>query len=115
MGYQKVGAFALMKAHGILEQQLKPLGYSVTWQEFSGGPQLLEGLKGGAVDFAHSGEAPPIFAQAASIHRIRARRAEVRGDPGAKGQSDQDGRRSQGQEDRTEQGLKRALPTRASA
>ena len=65
MGYQKVGAFALMKAHGILEQQLKPLGYSVTWKEFSGGPQLLEGLKGGAVDFAHSGEAPPIFAQAA--------------------------------------------------
>jgi sulfonate transport system substrate-binding protein len=54
-----------MKAHGILEQQLKPLGYSVTWKEFSGGPQLLEGLKGGTVDFAHSGEAPPIFAQAA--------------------------------------------------
>jgi len=65
MGYQKVGAFALIKAHGILEQQLKPLGYSVTWKEFSGGPQLLEGVKGGAVDFAHSGEAPPIFAQAA--------------------------------------------------
>ena len=35
-GYQKVGAFALLKAHGILEQQLKPLGYSVTWKEFSG-------------------------------------------------------------------------------
>ena len=34
MGYQKVGAFALMKAHGIFEQQLKPLGYSVTWKEF---------------------------------------------------------------------------------
>jgi len=47
MGYQKVGAFALLKAHGILEQQLKPLGYSITWKEFSGGPQLLEGLKGG--------------------------------------------------------------------
>jgi sulfonate transport system substrate-binding protein len=65
MGYQKVGAFALLKAHGILEQQLKRLGYSVTWKEFSGGPQLLEGLKEGTVDFAHSGEAPPIFAQAA--------------------------------------------------
>ncbi len=65
MGYQKVGAFALLKAQGILEQQLKPLGYSVTWNEFSGGPQLLEGLKEGLVDFAHSGEAPPIFAQAA--------------------------------------------------
>lgn len=65
MGNQKVGAFALLKARGILEERLKPLGYSVTWKEFPGGPQLLEGLKAGAVDFAHSGEAPPIFAQAA--------------------------------------------------
>jgi sulfonate transport system substrate-binding protein len=64
MGYQKVGAFALLKVHGILEERLKPLGYMVTWQEFPGGPQLLEGVKTGAVDFAHSGEAPPIFAQA---------------------------------------------------
>jgi len=52
-------------AHGILEERLKPLGYMVTWKEFPGGPQLLEGMKTGAVDFAHSGEAPPIFAQAA--------------------------------------------------
>src|SRR5215216_5498090 len=65
MGYQKVGAFALLKARGILEERLKPLGYTVTWKEFPGGPQLLEGVKAGAVDFAHSGEAPPIFAQAA--------------------------------------------------
>jgi sulfonate transport system substrate-binding protein len=64
MGYQKVGAFALLKVHGVLEERLKPLGYTVTWKEFPGGPQLLEGVKGGAVDFAHSGEAPPIFAQA---------------------------------------------------
>ena len=67
MGYQKVGAFALLKVHGILEERLKPLGYMVTWKEFPGGPQLLEGMKTGAVDFAHSGEAPPIFAQAAGV------------------------------------------------
>jgi sulfonate transport system substrate-binding protein len=65
MGNQKVGAFALMKARGMLEERLKPLGYTVTWKEFSSGPQLLEGIKAGAVDFAHSGDAPPIFAQAA--------------------------------------------------
>ena len=65
MGNQKVGAFALLKARGILEERLKALGYTVTWKEFPGGPQLLEGVKAGAVDFAHSGEAPPIFAQAA--------------------------------------------------
>jgi sulfonate transport system substrate-binding protein len=65
MGHQTVGAFALLKARGILEERLKPLGYAVTWQAFPGGPQLLESIKVDAVDFAHSGEAPPIFAQAA--------------------------------------------------
>ncbi len=65
IGHQRVGAFALLKPRGILEERLKRLGYTVTWKEFPGGPQLLEALKVGAVDFAHSGEAPPIFAQAA--------------------------------------------------
>ena len=65
MGNQKVGAFALLKARGILEERLKPLGYTVTWKEFPSGPLLLEGIKAGTVDFAHSGDAPPIFAQAA--------------------------------------------------
>jgi sulfonate transport system substrate-binding protein len=65
MGNQKVGAFALLKASGMLEERLKPLGYTVTWKEYTSGPQLLEGVKAGAVDFAHSGDSPPIFAQAA--------------------------------------------------
>ena len=64
MGYQKVGAFALLKVHGVLEERVKQLGYTVTWKEYPGGPQLLEGVKTGVLDFAHSGEAPPIFAQA---------------------------------------------------
>jgi sulfonate transport system substrate-binding protein len=65
MGNQRVGAYALLKARGMLEERLKPLGYTVSWKEFSSGPQLLEGLKVGSVDFGHGGEAPPIFAQAA--------------------------------------------------
>ncbi len=65
MGNQKVGAYALLKARGLLEDRLKPLGYTVSWKEFSSGPLLLDGLKVGAVDFGHGGEAPPIFAQAA--------------------------------------------------
>jgi sulfonate transport system substrate-binding protein len=65
MGHQRVGAYALLKTRGMLEDRLKPLGYTVSWKEFSSGPQLLEGLKVGAVDFGHGGEAPPIFAQAA--------------------------------------------------
>jgi sulfonate transport system substrate-binding protein len=64
IGHQTLGAYTLLKQQGTLEQRLRPLGYSITWTQFPGGPQLLDGLKMGAVDFAHAGEAPPIFAQA---------------------------------------------------
>jgi sulfonate transport system substrate-binding protein len=40
-------------------------GYKVTWTEFPAGPQLLEAVNVGAIDFGNTGEAPPIFAQAA--------------------------------------------------
>ena len=65
VGYQKYGTFLLLKARGLLEKKLEPLGYSVTWTEFPGGPQLLEALNVGSLDFGITGEAPPIFAQAA--------------------------------------------------
>jgi sulfonate transport system substrate-binding protein len=66
IGHQTLGAYTLLKQEGTLEQRLRPLGYSITWAQFPGGPQLLEGLRAGAVDIAHAGEAPPIFAQAAN-------------------------------------------------
>jgi sulfonate transport system substrate-binding protein len=65
IGYQKYGTLILLKGKGTLETALEPLGYSVTWTEFPAGPQLLEGLNVGAIDFGSTGEAPPIFAQAA--------------------------------------------------
>jgi sulfonate transport system substrate-binding protein len=65
VGYQKYGTFLLLKARGLLEKKLAPLGFSVAWTEFPGGPQLLEALNVGALDFGITGEAPPIFAQAA--------------------------------------------------
>ena len=65
IGHQTLGAFALLKPRGVLEERLKPLGYTVNWKQYPGGPQLLEAVKVGEVDFAHSGETPPIFAQAA--------------------------------------------------
>ena len=65
VGYQKYGTFLLLKARGLLEKRLEPLGFSVAWTEFPGGPQLLEALNVGALDFGITGEAPPIFAQAA--------------------------------------------------
>ncbi len=65
IAHQKLSTLALLRSTGELENKLKALGYKVTWTEFPAGPQLLEGLNVGAVDFGHTGESPPVFAQAA--------------------------------------------------
>ncbi|MGU3663117.1 sulfonate ABC transporter substrate-binding protein [Methylobacterium sp. A49B] len=66
IGYQKYGSLVLLKGRGLLEAALQPLGTTVSWSEFPSGPPLLEALNAGAIDFGSAGEAPPIFAQAAS-------------------------------------------------
>jgi sulfonate transport system substrate-binding protein len=70
IGYQKYGTLVLLKARGSLEKRLAPLHIEVKWTEFPAGPQLLEGLNVGAIDFGTVGEAPPIFAQAAGADLI---------------------------------------------
>ena len=65
VGIQKYGSLVLLKERGLLEKRLAPQGWTVAWTEFPGGPQLLEALNVGAIDFGTTGEAPPIFAQAA--------------------------------------------------
>jgi sulfonate transport system substrate-binding protein len=70
IGYQKYGTLVLLKARGSLEKRLAPLHVEVTWTEFPAGPQLLEGLNVGAIDFGIAGEAPPIFAQAAGADLV---------------------------------------------
>ncbi len=65
VGFQKYGKIVLLKGKGTLEKALEPLGYKVTWTEFPAGPQLLEAVNVGAIDIGNTGEAPPIFAQAA--------------------------------------------------
>jgi len=62
-GYQK--SAILLKSKGGLEKRLQPQGVSVQWIEFPAGPQLLEAMNVGSIDFGHTGESPPIFAQAA--------------------------------------------------
>lgn len=70
IGYQKYGTLTLLKARGTLEKRLATQGISVRWTEFPAGPQLLEGLNVGAIDFGTVGEAPPIFAQAAGAQLV---------------------------------------------
>jgi sulfonate transport system substrate-binding protein len=70
IGYQKYGTLVLLKARGSLEKRLAPLHVEVKWTEFPAGPQLLEGLNVGSIDFGIAGEAPPIFAQAAGADLV---------------------------------------------
>ena len=60
----------LLKARGGLEKRLAPMHVEVKWTEFPAGPQLLEGLNVGSIDFGTVGEAPPIFAQAAGADLV---------------------------------------------
>lgn len=66
IGYQKYGTINILKANGALDQRLaEERNIKIEWTEFPGGPQLLEALNVGSIDLGHTGEAPPIFAQAA--------------------------------------------------
>lgn len=65
IGFQKYGKLVLLKGKGSLDAKLKPLGYSVSWTEFPSGPPILEAINVGSIDFGNTGEAPPVFAQAA--------------------------------------------------
>lgn len=65
VGYQKYGTLILLKERAALEPALAKLGWTVKWSEFTSGPQLMEAFNAGALDFATTGETPPIFAEAA--------------------------------------------------
>src|SRR4051794_38576551 len=65
IGFQKYGKLVLLKSKGTLEEKLKTAGYKAVWTEFPSGPPLLEAINVGAIDFGNTGEAPPVFAQAA--------------------------------------------------
>lgn len=67
IGYQKWGTFSLLKASGALAKSFKMKGIRVEWFEFPAGPPMLEALNAGSIDIGHTGDSPPLFAQAADI------------------------------------------------
>ncbi len=79
IGFQKAGLLAVLKAQGSLDKPLGDLGYKVEWKEFPAGPQLLEALNTGSIDFGYTGAPPAVFAQAAG-----ARLVYVGAEPGGK-------------------------------
>ena len=114
IGFQKYGTLVILKERGALEKRLKSQGYTVTWTEFPGGPQLLEALNVGAIDFGYDRRSaadlragrrsPP------ALRRPRAAGPEGRGADRAQGQHDRHRRRPEGQAGGAEQGLQRPLP-----
>lgn len=64
IGYQKSAVnLVVLKQQGVLEKRFPTT--KVSWIEFPAGPQLLEALSVGALEFGLTGDAPPVFAQAA--------------------------------------------------
>ncbi|WP_106418333.1 sulfonate ABC transporter substrate-binding protein [Salinicola tamaricis] len=70
IGFQKGSILTLLKARGTLDEALKARGIGARWLEFPAGPQMLEALNLGNIDFATVGDAPPIFAQAAGADLV---------------------------------------------
>ncbi|HSW04193.1 aliphatic sulfonate ABC transporter substrate-binding protein [Aquabacterium sp.] len=64
IGFQK-GSFNLVVAKSLALVEKRLPGVAVKWVEFPAGPQLLEALAIGSVDFGGVGDSPPVFAQAA--------------------------------------------------
>jgi sulfonate transport system substrate-binding protein len=65
IGHQRGDALNLLKVRGDLDKRLEAQGIKVEWINFPAGPQLLEALGVGSLDFGSTGESPAIFAQAA--------------------------------------------------
>lgn len=65
VGLQKSSLTLLVtREQKLLEQQFP--NSKIEWREFPAGPQMLEALAVGAIDFGAVGNTPPIFAQAAN-------------------------------------------------
>lgn len=67
IGYQKFNTLNILKGTGKLERALEDSGVKVVWTEFQAGPQLIEALNAGSVDFGHAADAPTVFGQAAGV------------------------------------------------
>lgn len=65
IGFQKSAVnLVILKQRNTLEQRFK--NSKIVWLEFPAGPQLLEALSVGSLDFGLTGDSPPVFAQAAN-------------------------------------------------
>lgn len=63
IGYQKSSVnLVIAQQQKLLEKEFP--NAKITWNEFPGGPQILEALAVGSVDIGATGDTPPVYAQA---------------------------------------------------
>ena len=62
IGYQKGDPFDIAKQRGEFSKKMKKKGYKVVFKEFSDGNSLMQALKAGSVDYARTGDTPPVSA-----------------------------------------------------
>ncbi|CAB1206595.1 sulfonate ABC transporter substrate-binding protein [Acinetobacter bouvetii] len=63
IGYQKSSVnLVIAKQQKLFEQEFP--NAKITWNEFPGGPQILEALAVGSIDIGSTGDTPPVYAQA---------------------------------------------------
>ncbi len=79
IGFQKNGILLIAKQQGVLEKRFAAQGVSIKWVEFQFGPPLLEALNVGSIDYGPTGDAPPIFAQAAKANLLYVATQEAAG------------------------------------
>ena len=79
IGFQKGGVLLIAKQQGVIEKRFASQGISIKWVEFQFGPPLLEALNVGSIDYGPTGDAPPIFAQAARANLLYVATQEAAG------------------------------------
>ena len=71
IGYQKAaGILFAVKQRQTLENDFRAREIGIKWVEFQFGPPILEAIATGNVDFGFTGDAPPMFAQAAGANIV---------------------------------------------
>jgi len=65
IGFQKTNLPVIAQQQKVIEKALEPKGTTVKWVEFNAGPPIIEALNVGSIDLGWTGDAPPIFGQAA--------------------------------------------------
>ena len=68
IGYQAGDPIDISKTRGVLKKKMAEVGYDVTFKEFTDGAAEMQALESGSIDYARTGDTPPVTAQAAGAN-----------------------------------------------